>query len=91
MVEVMNNLLVILLQENISLEADSVTEGHIQKVILATYFRGGSTFLGEMLNNNPDAFYMFEPLNVPFNEWGSRLKKEGAGSDMYFYSNGTLL
>ena len=59
------------------------------KVVLATYLRGGSTFLGEMLNYNPDAFYMFEPLLIPYDNWSSKLSKIGASSTMYFYSNGT--
>lgn len=32
------------------------------KVLLITAHRSGSTFLGELFNENPDAFYLFEPL-----------------------------
>jgi len=32
-------------------------------VILVTGFRTGSTFLGELFNQNPDALYMFEPFH----------------------------
>ena len=31
-------------------------------VVLHCSFRSGSSFLGELFNNNPDAFYVFEPL-----------------------------
>ncbi|CAK8694991.1 unnamed protein product [Clavelina lepadiformis] len=34
-------------------------------VLLLAYKRSGSSFLGEMFNNNPAAFYLFEPL-FPF-------------------------
>ena len=34
----------------------------VNKLLLFTYYRGGSTFLGEMFNQNPDVFYLFEPL-----------------------------
>lgn len=32
-------------------------------IILVTGFRTGSTFLGELFNQNPDALYMFEPFH----------------------------
>jgi len=31
-------------------------------VIILTNYRSGSTFLGELFNQHPDAFYTFEPL-----------------------------
>ena len=33
-----------------------------QPVLLVCYFRSGSSFLGELLANAPDAFYVFEPI-----------------------------
>ena len=33
-----------------------------KKIVLVTYFRGGSTFLGELFNQNRKVFYWFEPL-----------------------------
>ena len=38
-------------------------EQKITKLILVTYYRSGSTFLGQLFNQNPDAFYWFEPLH----------------------------
>lgn len=32
-------------------------------VIIVTFMRSGSTFLGEIFNVHKDAFYMFEPLH----------------------------
>ena len=34
-------------------------------VVLLTYYRSGSSFLGQILNQHPDVFYHFEPL-FPF-------------------------
>ncbi|CAK8671748.1 unnamed protein product [Clavelina lepadiformis] len=34
-------------------------------IILVTNYRSGSTFLGELFNQHPDSFYIFEPL-FPF-------------------------
>ena len=31
-------------------------------IILTTNVRSGSTFVGELLNNDPDSFYAYEPL-----------------------------
>jgi len=67
-----------------------VNESAVVKVVLAAYYRGGSSFLGEILNNNPEALYMFEPLIYPFNHWRKKLKERGADGTMYFYPNGTL-
>ncbi|ELU17439.1 hypothetical protein CAPTEDRAFT_215212 [Capitella teleta] len=35
-----------------------------KKILLVTYFRGGSTLLGELFNQYPNSFYWFEPLEV---------------------------
>ena len=32
-------------------------------VLLLTYMRGGSSVVGEMFNQNPEAFYWFEPID----------------------------
>ena len=37
-------------------------------VVLLAYYRGGSSFLGELMNQNPDVFYVFEPLRG-VNKW----------------------
>ena len=34
----------------------------VQKVLLFTHYRSGSSFVGEILKHNRDTFYMFEPL-----------------------------
>jgi hypothetical protein len=37
-------------------------EKKVSKILLVTSHRSGSTFVGELFNKNPDAFYIFEPL-----------------------------
>merc|ERR1712168_622930 len=32
-------------------------------IIIVTFMRSGSTFLGEVFNNHPHSFYQFEPLH----------------------------
>ncbi|XP_013784571.1 carbohydrate sulfotransferase 1-like [Limulus polyphemus] len=50
---------------NISAKIRTSYKVHInekKKVILLSYLRSGSTFLGEMFNQHPSVFYYFEPL-----------------------------
>ena len=42
----------------------SVPDPNKVKVLMVTYMRGGSSFLGELFAQNPDAYYMFEPLDA---------------------------
>ena len=37
----------------------STSVGHVTKVLLVTYFRGGSTFLGEAFNTNQVTYLKF--------------------------------
>ena len=39
-----------------------------KRVVLLGYYRGGSSFLGELMNQNPHIFYVFEPLRG-VNKW----------------------
>ena len=43
----------------------NVTQGREQPtfVILFAYYRSGSSFTGELFNQNTDAFYFYEPLH----------------------------
>lgn len=36
----------------------------IQRVIVVTYFRAGSTFVGDILSSTPRTFYHFEPMHM---------------------------
>ena len=38
------------------------TNSNPKKVVLLAYYRGGSSMLGELMNQNPEVFYVFEPL-----------------------------
>lgn len=46
-----------------------ITQKKQTAVIIVTFMRSGSTFLGEMFNVHDDAFYMFEPLH-PWSKTG---------------------
>ena len=49
---------------NVSQECTrSFERSHMTKVLLITYYRGGSSFLGQMFAQKRDAFYWFEPLD----------------------------
>ncbi|ELU06613.1 hypothetical protein CAPTEDRAFT_168664 [Capitella teleta] len=62
-------------------------QGHgIQKVVLVTPYRGGSTFLGELFNQHPDAFYWFEPLTQIAFDFKHSIK----ANSPFQYDNGTL-
>ena len=37
-------------------------------ILLVTYMRSGSTFLGEVFNQNPNVFYWFEPLAAVYDK-----------------------
>ena len=61
----------------------------VTRVVLVTYYRGGSTFLGEIFNQNPDVFYWFEPL--AWNVYHRATKLLGLEQeDFYVMRNGTF-
>ena len=47
---------------------------NITRVLLVTYFRSGSSFLGDLLQQNWKTFYTFEPLHYMSD--GMRIKDE---------------
>ena len=51
-------------------------------VYLAAYYRGGSTLLGELFNQNEDVFYWFEPL--------AGVQEDLANSYMHVENNGSI-
>lgn len=42
----------------------TVPANKVQRVIVVTYFRAGSTFVGDILSSTPRTFYHFEPLHM---------------------------
>ena len=52
----------ILIVDNHSV-GDLIPPREARKVLILTTWRSGSTFLGELLNQNPGTFYFFEPLH----------------------------
>ncbi|KAL1445728.1 hypothetical protein MTO96_044863 [Rhipicephalus appendiculatus] len=48
----------------------------VRRILIVSYFRSGSSFLGQVLSANPRTFYHFEPLTTL--AIGSRLRGEAA-------------
>ena len=46
---------------------------NVTRVLLFAYYRGGSSFIGDLFNHNPDVFYWFEPLAGITNSWGEEV------------------
>lgn len=60
-----------------------------KKVLLYTYMRSGSSFLGEIFNRNPDVFYIFEPYQGFYNAfYGNPFGWKPL--DVLFYGNGSM-
>ena len=72
----------------------SAERASMTKVLLMTYYRGGSSFFGQLFAQNKEAFYWFEPLytnkptmrTITLTINGSRL----VGPDFQMLPNGTL-
>ncbi|ELT96485.1 hypothetical protein CAPTEDRAFT_216015 [Capitella teleta] len=64
----------------------------VQKVLLVTYFRGGSTFLAELFNQNSDAFYWYEPYADLYDHATETegLPNDPTGGELFDGSNNTL-
>ena len=56
----------------------------VTKVIVLAYYRGGSSFLAQLLNHHPDVVYLFEPLTSPFYEYKTEQRMHGTG-DVYVH------
>ena len=44
----------------------SITKPNQTKVLIWAYARGGSSYFGEIFNENDDTFYFFEPAGMTF-------------------------
>ncbi|XP_023237773.1 carbohydrate sulfotransferase 3-like isoform X1 [Centruroides sculpturatus] len=47
-----------------------LVKDNVTRILLITFLRGGSTFLGDLTQQNPKTFYYYEPLHF----WGLRRK-----------------
>ncbi|ELT92470.1 hypothetical protein CAPTEDRAFT_196777 [Capitella teleta] len=66
-------------------ERDVASVEHKKRVLMLTYMRGGSTFLGELFNQHPDAFYWFEPLH----NYQLTRRPPHTSPDLYLFNNGS--
>jgi len=69
----------------LSLLTVGLTAAEQTRVLLVTAHRSGSTFLGELFNRNPNAFYIFEPLASVQNEHST------LGCDEHFDEKSNIL
>jgi len=60
-----------------------------KSVIILTYQRSGSSFLGQMFNTNPFAFYMFEPLDALYSAMYGIRTGWSVPSDITSFGNGS--
>ena len=62
------------------------------KILLVTYHRGGSTFLGEIFAQNDDVFYWYEPLRNLHRLFPARLRSHVDIVERFyeFKANGSL-
>ena len=64
-------------------------DGQPKSVIILTYQRSGSSFFGQMFNSNPNAFYMFEPLDSLYSALYGTFPGWNVPSDITNFWNGT--
>ena len=60
------------------------------KVIILTYSRSGSSFLGELFNQHPRGFYTFEPLKGLYSALYGLGDVNEASSSVFQYENHTV-
>ena len=58
---------------NVKVTKPEVNDGKT-RVLLITAHRSGSTFLGELFNQNEEAFYLFEPLAAVQGTYSRKLR-----------------
>jgi len=57
--------------------------------VILTYQRCGSSFVGQLFNTNPRAFYMFEPIDALYSAMYGTKHGYNVPSDITTYFNGT--
>ena len=60
-----------------------------KKVVILTYQRCGSSFFGQLFNTNPDAFYVYEPLDSLYSALYGVREGWNVPSDIRTYWNGS--
>ena len=59
------------------------------RVVLLAYYRGGSSFLGEIFAQNPEVFYWFEPLEG-FKNWKGSIVPTILETGFHFATNNSV-
>ena len=58
-------------------------------VVVMTYQRSGSSFFGEIFDRNPDAFYVYEPLDSLYTSLYGTAEGWNVPSDITSFWNGS--
>ena len=64
------------------------TEDLRHKILLFTYMRGGSSFLGSIFQSHPEAFYWFESLGPFYSQF--LLENDEAAYNVWFDEKQTV-
>ena len=67
----------------------SLTYFQLIRVLIIAYQRTGSSFLGELYNQHPDAFYWFEPVDGMYASMYGTTHGWVIPTDIYSLENGT--
>ncbi|ELU06326.1 hypothetical protein CAPTEDRAFT_204200 [Capitella teleta] len=73
-----------------SAERNRINSTSRMNVLLITYYRGGSSFLGEIFNQNPHVFYWYEPYIAIFDEMKEKLNISTDEHLLLFDSDGHI-
>ena len=58
--------------------------------LIVTYQRCGSSFFGELFDENPDAFYLYEPVDAFYASKYLTVEGLNIPTDIFTYWNGSV-
>ena len=68
----------------------SSVAGEPKQLLILAYQRTGSSFFGQIFDNDPDAFYVFEPLDGLYNSLYGTRHGWAVPTDIYHFPDGSL-
>ena len=67
----------------------SFVAGEPKQLLILAYQRTGSSFFGQIFDNDPDAFYVFEPLDGLYNSLYGTRHGWAVPTDIYHFPDGS--
>ena len=58
-------------------------------IVLLAYQRSGSSFFGQIFNQNPDVFYLFEPVDSLYSSMYGTKQNQNVPADITHYKDGS--